>query len=174
MQWVVFQTHGISFCQFKKKFVNKLCRNRLAVWRQLPKLILAGSTPVSCSKPRIRAHLAPFLHVRASVIYVLVNSLALTFERTQSATLLLGLAGSIFIRETRIADKGASCALSSCSGFGHLCLSKFPRIGKDAVGGPSFFIYFCPWGLTGCPQPSKIEGGGDYDLCDGRYPSDRP
>ena len=25
------------------------CRNRLAVWRQLPKLILAGSTPVSCS-----------------------------------------------------------------------------------------------------------------------------
>ena len=94
--------------------------------------------------------------------------------KNTTATLLLGLVGSIFIRETRIADKGASCALSSCPGFGRLCLSKFPRIGKDAVGGPSFFIYFCPWGLTGCPQPSKIEGGGDYDLCDGRYPSDRP
>ena len=79
---------------------------------------------------------------------------------------------SRFLLQTE--DKGASCALSSCSGFGRLCLSKFPRIGKDAVGGPSFFIYFCPWGLTGCPQPSKIEGGGDYDLCDGRYPSDRP
>lgn len=33
------------------------------VWRQLPKLVPAGSIPVSCSKPRIRAHLAPFLHV---------------------------------------------------------------------------------------------------------------
>ena len=30
---------------------------------------------------------------RASVIYVLVNSLALALERTQSATLLLGLEG---------------------------------------------------------------------------------
>ena len=28
---------------------NQICRNRLAVWRQLPKLIPAGSTPVSCS-----------------------------------------------------------------------------------------------------------------------------
>ncbi len=28
------------------------CRNRLAVWRQLPKLLPAGSTPVSCSKQK--------------------------------------------------------------------------------------------------------------------------
>ncbi len=31
------------------KIFNFIRRNRLAVWRQLPKLIPAGSTPVSCS-----------------------------------------------------------------------------------------------------------------------------
>ena len=50
----------------------------------------AGSSPVT-GKARIRAHLAPFLLSRASVIYVLVNSLALALESTQSATLLLAL-----------------------------------------------------------------------------------
>ncbi len=31
------------------RIFNFIRRNRLAVWRQLPKLIPAGSTPVSCS-----------------------------------------------------------------------------------------------------------------------------
>ena len=42
------------YCRFRgngrRTRYNKICRNRLAVWRQLPKLIPAGSTPVSCSK----------------------------------------------------------------------------------------------------------------------------
>ena len=41
------------YCRFRgngrRTRYNKICRNRLAVWRQLPKLIPAGSTPVSCS-----------------------------------------------------------------------------------------------------------------------------
>ena len=36
------------------------CRNRIAVWRQLPKLILAGSTPVSCSSMRAAVRLRVF------------------------------------------------------------------------------------------------------------------
>ena len=34
------------------RYNNVVCGNRLAVWRQLPKLILAGSTPVSRSMKR--------------------------------------------------------------------------------------------------------------------------
>ena len=62
---------------------------------------VVGSNPVASTKPRIRAHLAPFFLSRASVIYVFVNSLALAFERTQSATFLLGAEGRIFIHETQ-------------------------------------------------------------------------
>ena len=40
------------FLSVQKEIRELICRNRLAVWRQLPKLILAGSTPVSCSKPK--------------------------------------------------------------------------------------------------------------------------
>ena len=44
-----------------------------------------GSSPIVSTKPRIRAHLASFLHgpffmSRTSVIYALVSAFALTFE----------------------------------------------------------------------------------------------
>ena len=40
---------GTPVSNGRRTFQNFTCRNRLAVWRQLPKLIPAGSTPVSCS-----------------------------------------------------------------------------------------------------------------------------
>ena len=45
------------------KIFNFIRRNRLAVWRQLPKLIPAGSTPVSCSTQRNRSHRSGFFFV---------------------------------------------------------------------------------------------------------------
>ncbi len=43
--------------------MRKICGCGLMVWHQLPKLRVAGSSPVIRSKPKIRAHLAPFRHV---------------------------------------------------------------------------------------------------------------
>ena len=40
--------------------------------------------PMEVPKPSIRAHIASFLHIMASVIYVIVNSLAISFESTLS------------------------------------------------------------------------------------------
>ncbi len=43
------------------------------------------------TKPRIRAHFAPFLHASGFGHLCLVNSIALAFEGMQPATFLLGL-----------------------------------------------------------------------------------
>lgn len=43
---------------------------------------------------------------RTAVIYIRVNSLVLAFERTLSATLLLGSDGGIFIRLAQNTQKG--------------------------------------------------------------------
>ena len=41
--------------------LNMICRCRLAVWRQLPKLISAGPTPVTCSKKKLLSFDGGFL-----------------------------------------------------------------------------------------------------------------
>ena len=46
---------ALSLCFFRQSMLycwGKLCRCRLAVWRQLPKLISAGPTPVTCSRQK--------------------------------------------------------------------------------------------------------------------------
>ena len=73
--------------------IYKLCYNIRIVCGANGKVAFLSSK----AKPRIRAHLAPFLHVSGFGHLRLINSLALAFESTQSATLLLGLEGSIFI-----------------------------------------------------------------------------
>ena len=40
------------FCECVLYCKGSSCRCRLAVWRQLPKLISAGPTPVTCSNPK--------------------------------------------------------------------------------------------------------------------------
>ena len=49
------------------------------------------------TKPRIRAHLAPFLRASDCGHLRLVNSLVLALERTRSATLLLGLEIKLYL-----------------------------------------------------------------------------
>ena len=46
---------ALSLCFFRQSMLycwGKFCRCRLAVWRQLPKLISAGPTPVTCSRQK--------------------------------------------------------------------------------------------------------------------------